>query len=218
MAVDRIYGQFQTAGVQITTAAKSQVNSEGTDAYAQVVGLLGSDGSTLVSSSNPFPVISPTAAPNLSVTRPNDTVAYGNLDVIGSSTNAGGAVLEFTNVGQSGDDVLIMEVDLRIDQTSIPAGMTTSFLALYSATPPSAYADNATWDLPAGDRSVWQGLVNIGTPTDLGSTLWSQNLSVNKVVTLAGTSLFAYLVTTTGFTPSASTVQNIMLKTAVLGK
>lgn len=39
MAQDRVYGNFQWAGVKVTTDAKSQVNNEGTDAYAMVVAI-----------------------------------------------------------------------------------------------------------------------------------------------------------------------------------
>lgn len=37
MALDRIYGDYQTAGYKVTTAAKSTPNNSGTDGYAQAV-------------------------------------------------------------------------------------------------------------------------------------------------------------------------------------
>lgn len=43
MATDRIYGKFQWAGVKVATAAKSQVNQSGTDAYAMLVSSGGAD-------------------------------------------------------------------------------------------------------------------------------------------------------------------------------
>lgn len=48
---DRVYGKFQWAGVKVDTAAKSQVNNEGTDAYA-----------VLTSAAAPDPSASPATA------------------------------------------------------------------------------------------------------------------------------------------------------------
>lgn len=56
MATDRIYGDYQFAGVKVTTAAKSQVNSAGTDAYAPLVALVGGDGAAAASATNPAAV------------------------------------------------------------------------------------------------------------------------------------------------------------------
>ncbi len=56
MATDRIYGNFQWAGVKVVTSAKSLVNNAGTDAYAPLVGALGIDGATLATGANPVPV------------------------------------------------------------------------------------------------------------------------------------------------------------------
>ena len=70
--------------------------------------------------------------------------------------------------------------------------------------PPSALADNAPWDLPSGDRSAFLGIVQLGTPVDLGSTLYVEANIINKQIKLAGTSLFGYLVTQTGYTPAAN--------------
>lgn len=40
MAIDRVYGADQFAGVKVTTAAKSQVKNDGTDGYAQLVAMV----------------------------------------------------------------------------------------------------------------------------------------------------------------------------------
>jgi len=157
-------------------------------------------------------------APQLSVTRTNDTNVYAAGDVIGTGTGAGGAVLEFLLAGPSNGDIIITDDDLRIDVSAVPSGMTSFRLHLYSATPPSAFGDNAAWDLSsAGDRAAYLGYLDLGTPVDLGSTLFVQTSAVNKKLRMgAGTSLFAYLQTIGGFTPAANTVFAARLNAAVL--
>jgi len=149
-------------------------------------------------------------------TRPNNTTAYASGDVLGDSTSTSSA-LEFTNIaGAGGGDVLITSASLEIDVSAIPSGMTSFRLYLYSVTPPSALADNAAWDLPAGDRASFLGYVDLGSPVDLGSTLYVEVNGVNKQVTAASTSLFGYLVTTTGYTPTAQAVKKVTLHTVAL--
>ena len=58
--------------------------------------------------------------------------------------------------------------------------------------------------VPAGDRAAYLGFIDLLTPVDVGSTLSIQTDSLNRMVKLAGTSLFGYLVTTGGFTPAAN--------------
>lgn len=142
-------------------------------------------------------------AASATITRPANTTAYTANDVIGAGTQS--AAVELTNLaGASGGDVIITTASLELDITAIPTGMTSFTLELYSATPPSAYGDNAAWDLPSGDRSVWLGNFNIGTPVDLGSTCYVVTSQINQQVTLTGSSMFAYLVTNGGYTPAAN--------------
>jgi hypothetical protein len=133
------------------------------------------------------------------VTRPANTTAYTAGDVVGG-------VITFTSAGPSGGDLLITTADLRIDVAAVPSGMTTFRLYLYDASPASAIADNAAWDLPSGDRANFLGYIDLGTPVDLGSTLYTQANQPGLQVRLASasTSLWAYLVTTSGFTPAAN--------------
>jgi hypothetical protein len=99
---------------------------------------------------------------------------------------------------------MLTSSQLELDIAAIPVGMTSFFVALYSVTPPSALADNAAWDLPSGDRASFLGIVQLGTPVDLGSTLYVEQNIINKQIKLAGTSAFGYLVTATGYTPAAN--------------
>lgn len=143
------------------------------------------------------------------ITRPNDTSPYSAGDVIGSSTGSTAAI-QFVAVGPSiVSQVMITTVQLEIDVASVPSGMTSFTLHLYSATPPSAYGDNASWDLPAGDRPYYLGYVLLGTPVDVGSTLYVETVQYNKQTTMPGSvsgSLWAYLVTNGAYTPTASAV------------
>jgi hypothetical protein len=78
-------------------------------------------------------------------------------------------------------------------------------LHLYDATPPSAIADSSPWDLPAGDRANYLGSINLGTPVDLGSTLYVGTDGVNKQIKCASasTTVYGYLVSVGAYTPTA---------------
>lgn len=151
----------------------------------------------------------------VSLTRTNDTNAYTANDVIGAATGATAAV-EFASIGPSAGDILITTAELEIDRNAVISGETSYRLYLYNVTPPSASGDNDAWDLPSGDRASFLGYVDLGTPVDLGSTLYVQTTQVNKHLKLAGTSLFAYLVTIGAFTPAAQTVYKVTLHAAAL--
>lgn len=142
-------------------------------------------------------------------TRPADATAYTAGDVVGATL----AAIEFRDIGQLGQSIVITDADLRIDVASVPAGMTSFRLHLYNATPPSALADNAVWDLPSGDRLAYLGYIDLGTPVDVGSTLFVQtDGSGSKQIKMgASSSLWGYLVTNGGFTPTSAAVQAVRL-------
>jgi hypothetical protein len=147
------------------------------------------------------------------LTRPNDTNAYAANDVIGAATGSTSA-LTFSNVGQPGMPVCISDASLRIDVSTVASGVGNYRLYLYSITPPSAYGDNAAWDLPAGDRDYFLGFIDLGTPVDLGSTIYVESSGVNKTILLPDSgNLYAYLVTTAAYTPAALTVDTIRIST-----
>jgi hypothetical protein len=130
------------------------------------------------------------------VTRPANTTAYAAGDVVGGA-------ITFAELPK-GINLLVTSAALRIDVAAIPTGMTSFRLHLYSLTPPSALADNAVWDLPAGDRACYLGYIDIGSPADVGSTLFVQADGVNKHLLSRGTGVFGYLVTNGGFTPAGN--------------
>lgn len=151
----------------------------------------------------------------VSITRTADTTAYTANDVIGinNSGSAGAAALTFASIGPSGGaDIMITTARLEIDVASVPSGMTSFRLYFYNVTPPSALLDNAAWDLPSGDRASFKGYIDLGSPVDLGSTLYVEVNGINKQITVpSGGSLFGYLVTNGGYTPGSGDVFKVTL-------
>lgn len=148
---------------------------------------------------------------SVSVTRPNDTNAYTAGDVLGPAS--GSSAIAFNGIAPpTGGNIIIVSAALERDVTGIVSGETTYTLHLYSGSPPSAFADNAAWDLStAGDRALYLGSIALGTPVDLGSTLYVGVDSLNKQVTLTSGAIYGYLVTAGGYTPVASTVLVVSL-------
>jgi hypothetical protein len=133
------------------------------------------------------------------VTRPANVTPYTALDVVGGR-------FELPNAGPAGGFIRVLSAALRIDIAAVPAGMTTFRLHLYNAAPASNLADNAPFDIPAGDRAAYLGFVDLPAAVDLGATLQSQVDNIHKILKLASgqTSLWGYLVTTGAFTPAAN--------------
>lgn len=148
----------------------------------------------------------------VALTRTNDTNAYGAGDVIGAATGAT-AALTFANIAPSGGGhILITSASLLIESSGVISGETSYTLHLYSATPPSASGDNAAWDLPSGDRATYLGSISLGTPADVGSTLYVRTDQINAHYVAAGSSLYGYLVTVGAYTPTAQRVYNVTLR------
>jgi hypothetical protein len=151
----------------------------------------------------------------VSLTRTADTNAYLANDIVGAATGST-AALTFASLGVAGQEVKITSIALEIDATAVISGETSYRLYLYSVTPPSALGDNAAWDLPSGDRASYLGYIDLGTPVDLGSTLYVQTDSVNRQIKLTGTGLFGYLVTSGPYTPTSARVYVVTLHTTIL--
>lgn len=135
---------------------------------------------------------------------PSATAYTGNDILVGAQT--------FTGAAAAAEDIIIEGVTLMIARTAVQASEGAYRLHLYSVTPPSALADNAPWDLPAGDRASYLGFVDITVPIDVGSTTYVQILNINKRVKTASANLFGYLVTIAGYTETAD-VHTITLHT-----
>lgn len=147
----------------------------------------------------------------VSLTRTADTNVYAANDVIGAATGST-AALTFAAMGPASGSIMITTAELEIDASAVISGETSYRLYLYNVTPPSALGDNAAWDLPSGDRASFLGYVDLGTPVDLGSTLYVQTQNINRHLKLAASgSLFAYLVTIGTYTPTSARVHKITL-------
>lgn len=141
------------------------------------------------------------------VTRPADTSLYSANDVIGAATDATAALTFNLGVGE----VLITGTEFEIDASALIGSEAAYRLHLYNVAPPSALADNAAWDLPSGDRSAYLGHLDLGTPVDLGATLYVQANNVNKPITLIGANVYGYLTTIASYQPTSGRVYKITL-------
>jgi hypothetical protein len=112
-----------------------------------------------------------------------------------------------TGIGpRSGGLMLVKYSILEVHHTALIASEAAYELHFYNVTPPSALADNAAFDVPSGDRASYLGKISLGTPVDLGSTLWvetAQNKWLDIPKAALG-NLYAYLVTVGAFTPTAA--------------
>ena len=153
---------------------------------------------------SPF-VVSDTSsfASSVSFTRTADTNSYAANDVVGPATGST-AAQSFTLIGPGAGNVMLTSASLEIDLAAVGTGMTSFGLALYSVTPPSALGDNVAWDLPSGDRASYLGTIQLGTPVDVGSTLFVNTDGINRQIKLAGTGLFGYLITNGAWTTPTS--------------
>lgn len=145
----------------------------------------------------------------VSVTRTADVNAYLANDVIGAATGST-AALTFAAMGPSAGNIRVLSAELEIDRNAVISGETSYRLHLYNVTPPSVYGDNVAWDILTGDRASYLGYIDLGTPVDLGGTLYVRSEPGTDLL-LAGTSLFAYLVTIGAYTPASATVHKITL-------
>jgi hypothetical protein len=140
------------------------------------------------------------------ITRPSNATAYTAGDVVGDT--GGSAIISLTAAGPSAGFVIIQSVSLVFSDSAVPSGMGAFRLHLYSASP-TAIADNAAFDLLSGDRATYMGFIDLPTPADFGSTLYTQTDYPGRLIKLgaASTTLFAELETRGAYTPvSASTV------------
>jgi hypothetical protein len=140
------------------------------------------------------------------ITRPSNTTAYAAGDVVGDT--GGSAIISLTAAGPSAGFVIIQSVSLVFSDSAVPSGIGAFRLHLYSASP-TAIADNAVFDLAAGERATYMGFIDLPTPSDFGSSLYIQTDYPGRLIKLgaASTTLFAELETRGAYTPvSASTV------------
>ncbi len=134
------------------------------------------------------------------VTRAANMTPYTANDVVGGAIDLG-------VMGPSASQIVITSALLEPRIAAVPTGMTSFTLYLYSVTPPSAIADNGAWTLASGDLASYLGSIALGTPAlpaASSAALIVEQANLGKQVKLAGTHLFAYLVTAGGFTPAGN--------------
>lgn len=136
------------------------------------------------------------------ITRPADITAYTANDVYGG-------VIELTSsvTPTAGQWLLITDIEIIFNLTTLPSGMSGFRLYPYGVTPLSAVPDNGAFSLPSGDRSaiILPNGISIGSAALArgGGSVVCQANNINVAVKLTGTSLFSYLVTIGAFTPTA---------------
>ena len=118
--------------------------------------------------------------------------AHGAGDVWGAAT-------EFKGLSTSlGTGVQIISASLLVASAAV---LTTTWrVHLYNVTPPSALADNAVFDIPAGDQAAYLGFVDIAQLAPFTSSQFIQSDNLNKSIRSSGYSVYGYLVATSAIT------------------
>jgi len=190
------------SAASVVAIEKPNANGQATMANSRPV--------AIASDQSPVAVNSPGFVSSASTTRPNDTTPYTALDVVDGASPAN---LTFSNVGAvAGGHIFITGASIRIDVAAVPAGMSSFRVHLFDAAP-TAIADNAAFNLIAADRAKYLGFIEIGTPLDLGDTLFGRtdNMNFKTKLATASTTLYGQLQTVGAFTPAAETVKTITL-------
>lgn len=152
----------------------------------------------------------------VTVTRPSNTTPYTAGDVVGSTS--GSAILTLSNIGPSGGYILVQSAALLFSDTSVPSGMGGFRIHFYNAVP-TAIADNAVFDLVSGDRASYMGYIDLATPQDLGSTVYSQVDYTGRQIKLAAasTALYAVIETRGAYTPASASTFELRVSTLEAG-
>jgi hypothetical protein len=183
-----------SSGTEVDFSGTNTVTGSGT-AGTPAAGVVSVQG---VVSGTQIPVTS--VGYDVSTTFTAATTAIDAGDVLGASA----AALTFTAVGPSAGSIVITGVQYLIPLNAIPANMTSFRLHLYNVTPPSALASGAAWGLATGDQASYLGFIDLGSPVDMGTTLYCEANGINKQVRLSSANIFGYLVSNGGsWTPTA---------------
>lgn len=150
-----------------------------------------------------------------SFTRPADTIAYTAGDVIGSASSA---ILAFPVIGTPGGHIQLTTCGVSIGLTSIPSGMTSLTLHLYTAVP-AAISDNNAFVAVAGERDTYCGSLQFIPAVIGGGFLFNRQRYLGDHIKLAANSITLYgeLVTDSGFTPTSATALTVALRCVALG-
>ena len=148
--------------------------------------------------------------------RPSNATTYAAGDVVGAT--GGSAIHTLATAGPSGGYVLIQSIAMVTHDTSVPAGMSSFRVHFYNASP-AAIADNAAFDLLTTDYGKYLGYVDLPTPQDFGSSIYTQTEYTGRLVKLAtgSTSLFIEIETRGAFTPVSAVTFDLAILTLEAG-
>lgn len=164
-----------------------------------------------------IPVANPTTTFTISDTKAHALAGTNLIASTGTGTGVttcakvGSAVLEFPNMAMGGEMIRITQSNLMVVLAAIPADMAAFRLHLYGSSPASALLDNVAWTCPSGDASSYLGYIDCGSVADIGDVLFVQATGLNKEVVLPGSSLYGYLQTIAGYTPTSGAVLHMKL-------
>jgi hypothetical protein len=151
----------------------------------------------------------------VSFNRPADASGYTAGDVVGGASSA---IHTFSGIGPAGGFAIAQSASLAIGASSVPAGMASFRLHLFSSSP-AAVADNAVFSVASGEIGSYMGYLDFPAPIDLGEVLFSQTDYIGRQIKLADgqTSLFGELETRGAYTPASGTFYQIRLSTVEAG-
>lgn len=181
--------------------------------YTRVIGY-DANGSPIVGTDGASRVRGIGVAGQAAFSRPGDTTPYTALDVIGSATSA---IHEVPLGVPPGAEVQIDTIDLIINSTTVPVGMTTVTVHFYTAAP-AAIADNALFSAAAADRTLYAGSALLSPVAVVGGGfLFSFADYIGRKVKLTTSSVFVVIQTTIGFTPASGTGYILRIRGVDLG-
>jgi hypothetical protein len=135
---------------------------------------------------------------------PKSTAAFTAVAAEIAAGDVMGGAQKFAGVGPAkGGELVILTTELLVEVNALQASEASYTLHLYNVTPPSALADNAAWDLPAGDRDAYLGSLSLGTPVDVGATIYVRTDDIKFPLRALTGDLWGYLETDATFTPTA---------------
>lgn len=145
MALERIWGNWQTAGTKVVTTGNAKPKNE-TEALAQVVGALGADGLTLASSANPLPVSGATAPATFATGTPTQVNASASaVTLLAANANRKAASIYY-DAGAIGYIIL---------------SATTPTTSVYSIKMGQGYFNY--FEVPPGYTGIVQGIFSAAT-------------------------------------------------------
>ena len=152
----------------------------------------------------------------VTITRPSNTTAYTAGDVVGDT--GGSAIIALASIGPASGYVIVQSASLIFSDSSVPSGMTSFRLHFHSASP-TAIADNAAFDLTSGERANYIGYIDLPTPQDFGSSLYTQVDYPGRMMQLAAGSstIYAELQTIGAYTPASASTIAVRVATMEVG-